>query len=506
MRAATTAGSAQVRAVSARALLAAVVTTVVIGAYGTGNLALVAVVVLGVVAFDGRHLLTLKNFFLLYTLVVFGVGAGLLHLAPDSVFVDLLSYTVAFLAGYGIGSLRGRDRLAHGAMPGTATDPRARPTGVPPVAAEAALLVLIGLNLAFLVVQLFRYGVVEYYRGQALLEQFLTYGQASTGGGAEQIARFLLRFSAVGLIVLYVQACLETRTRIRYGYPLTLLVVFPILTLRRYDAVVGGLTALAIYACERRVNAGRRRSDEPDGRSAPARPRPTVGLTRTAAVAGAMVSAVLAALAIGLLRQGLHADTTGAPATGTGSWPILTSELSPLQAYDEIRTNIGALGHPRGRTIVLPLVLKLVPRAWFPDKPLNSGAYYMSTLRPAEFEAGFTIPPTFFGDAYLNFGFAGALAACLLLGAVAARLDRGYKRAMLARVPIFLLVWANSFSIMRDPISESLAGVLLTLAVWLVGSHLLRPKSAAPVVGTPLVGAGRLPAGDPPALQPKRPA
>jgi hypothetical protein len=472
----TTAGpdSRQLVSVAGRAFVAGALLAVMATGQRELDVALVAVVVIAALAFDGRHLLTLKNFFLAYSLLVFGVGAGVLHLAPDSVFADLAWYTVAFLVGYAIGSLLTGERRSGGPEPNGSgsswTDGRGR---VPPVAVEAALLVLIGLNLLFLAVQLFRYGIVGYYRGQALLDQFLTYGQASAGGGAEQIVRFLLRFSAVGLIVLYAQACFDARTRTRYRYPVALLVLFPILALRRYDAVVGALTALAVYGCERRVIARQGRQDDDRAKRVRARARTGLGLTRAAALGGAVVSAVLAALAIGLLRQGFHADTTGASPAETGSLPILTSELSPVQAYGDIRANIGVLGHTRGRTIMLPLVLKMVPRAWYPNKPLNSGAYYMSTLRPAEFDAGFALPPTFFGDAYLSFGFGGALAACLLLGVVVARLDRAYKDTILRRLPLFLLVWANFFSIMRDPISESLAGVLLTLTVWLVARHLL---------------------------------
>ena len=489
-------GSAQVLSVAGRALGAGGLVTVMAAGHRAPNLALLAVLVVAALSFDGRHLLTLKNFFLAYALLVFGLGAGVLHLAPDSVFADLAWYVVAFLVGYAVGSLRTGDPTDAGAGAERSAARSAdggRASGkVPPAAVEAALVVLIALNLAFLGLQLFRYGIVDYYRGQALLEQFLSYGQASAGGGAEQIVRFVLRFSAVGLIVLYAQACFAATTRIRYRYPVTLLVVLPILTLRRYDAVVGAVTALAIYGCERRVIARHRPSGDASSDLPAAPTRTRWGLSRAAALGAATVSAVLAALAIGLLRQGFHAETTPGAAADTGSLPILTSELSPVQAYGEIRANIAVLGHPRGRTIVLPLMLKMVPRAWFPDKPLNSGAYYMSTLRPAEFDAGFAIPPTFFGDTYLNFGFGGALAACLLLGAIAARLDRAYKDPIVSRLPVFLLVWANFFSIMRDPVSESLAGVLLTLAVWLVGRHLLRRRAETPAVEPRLpVPAGR---------------
>ncbi len=477
----TTAGSPQVGSIAARAFVAGGLLTLLTARDLSPNVPLAGVVVLAALVLDRRHPLTLKNFFLAYSLLVFGVGGAVLDLAPDSVMADLFWYLVAFLAGYAVASLR----MSHGTPAVAEAGPRvdvatAARAKVPPAAVEAAMLVIVGLYLAFLAIQLFRYGIVGYYRGQPLFEQFLTYGQASVGGGAEQIVRFLLRFGAVGLTVLYTQACFETPARIRYRYPLALLVLFPILTLRRYDAVVGAVTALAIYGCERRV-AARQRQVGDEGAERPTVPsRPASRLMRATALGAAAVSAVFAAFTIGLLRQGFHVASTGGATADSGSLPILTSELSPVQAYGDIRANIGVLGHPRGRTIVLPLALKMVPRAWLPDKPLNSGAYYMSTVRPAEFEAGFALPPTFFGDAYLSFGLGGAMAACLLLGIAAARLDLAYKQTILPRLPLYLLIWANFFSIMRDPMSESLAGVLLTLAVWLLARRLLRTKVVSP--------------------------
>jgi hypothetical protein len=102
--------------------------------------------------------------------------------------------------------------------------------------------------------------------------------------------------------------------------------------------------------------------------------------------------------------------------------PLLTSEISPIQAYSEIKANRARLKRQHGRTIVLPIVFKVIPRGLFPNKPINTGAYFMSVVRPAEFAAGFALPPTLFGDAYVNFGMGGAVLACLLVGPVAAAL------------------------------------------------------------------------------------
>jgi hypothetical protein len=96
----------------------------------------------------------------------------------------------------------------------------------------------------------------------------------------------------------------------------------------------------------------------------------------------------------------------------------------------------------------------------------------MSIVRPAEFAAGFALPPTFFGDAYLSFGFGGAIVMVLALGVAAGRLDLGYKWADPNRVSWFLVAFANFYGVLRYPISESLAGILLVLAVWLIADRI----------------------------------
>jgi hypothetical protein len=204
------------------------------------------------------------------------------------------------------------------------------------------------------------------------------------------------------------------------------------------------------------------------------------------------VLAVTTALFVAGLRSGFTPLGAAQPQSSS-TVSLLTSELSTAQAYGDIKANIGVLGHPEGKTILLPLVFKVVPRSWYPNKPLNSGAYYMSIVRPAEFTAGYALPPTYFGDAYLSFGFGGALALALLLGALASRIDQAYKRVNLRWMPLFLLVFANYYSVLRDPISESLAGIILMAFVWWVGSSIFRAGTGVePVAQGEETGMSRL--------------
>lgn len=440
------------------------------------NLYVVLLVVIGVFSIDIRNILSLKNFAVVYILLVFGVGGSVLHLGRPFIFGDIVAYLLAFLAAYALASLRSTTRGDADPRPPDHR-PFRRRGALSVKALTNSLAMLIVLNLMFLGLQLLKYGVIGYYQGRSLLIQAQTYGTADTVGGAEQILRFGLKYTGIALVILYVRACLESDLKIRYKYPVVVLVALPIMFLSRFDAVVGAVTALAIFACDARASARRRESVEPsqpDRPAAEAAAGPT--FTRGLVVVVAMVLAISTALFIADLRSRFGHNAAQRPSLTTLA--SLTSELSPVEAYSDIKANIGILGHPHGRTILLPAIFKVVPRAWYPGKPPNSGAYYMQIVRPAEFRAGFAIPPTYFGDAYLSFGFGGAVAMSLALGALAARLDLGYKRANPRRLPWFLLVFANFYGILRYPISESLAGFLLTLAVWLIADRLLRSKAA----------------------------
>lgn len=446
------------------------------------NLPLLLLVVVCVLAVDARNVFSLRNFFLAYTAVVFGVGGGVLHLTDQPIYGDIVGYVLVFLAGYAVASMPARTSRS--------VDQRTlrrstAPAGKGPLSLfvlEHALVTLIALNLLFLAFQFLKYGVAGYYQGQGLLNEALTYGQASTSGGAEQIVRFALTDGGIGLVILYVRACFELSRPIRYRYPVALLVALPVLSLSRFDAVVGAMTMLAVYACDGRLTAiGRapRTSSVPTRPFSHPRPVPAESagrhLNRAALVILGLVLAVAMSAFVASIRGGF-VNKSGTVGTAPDAVAMFTSELSPVQAYGDIRANIKILGHPYGSTIIWPLLLKVVPRAWYPDKPLNSGAYYMSVVRPAEWAAGYALPPTFFGDAYLSFGYVGALLCCLILGVVSARLDLAYKRRILSRLPMFLLVFANFYALLRDPLSESLAAIILTMLVYGVGNRMFRSR------------------------------
>ncbi len=443
-----------------------------------------AVLLLGL---DLVKLLTIRNFFLVYTVVLFAIGVPLFMLPPQ-LFGDMILYVVMFLVGYTLSSLGRQDGAASGVA--GAGDPDDVPLAeVNPYSIrkiEQLLLLMAFLQALLLTFNLFRSGVGTFYSGQGLVDQLNSYGRASVSGGFLQIATFFLKHTTLALMVVYVHVCLEAGKKIRYRYLLLLFLALPILSLARSDAVHGAGILVVISAVERCVRA--RRPPSPERGPAPERgvtPRRPVR-RRVLILGGTVTVALFAALFIGGLRQSrltesgfAQSDVAATPLQRSA--PLLQSEISPIQAYSEIKENEEALGKTYGSTVVWPLLFKVVPRGLFPGKPINSGAYFMTIVHPLDFAAGFALPPTFFGDAYINFGIWGSILGCLLLGAIAARLDVAYKQARLSRLPWFLIFYANFYSLLRSPLSESLAGILLTLTAWLVLRHrLVAPATAAP--------------------------
>lgn len=445
---------------------AALLLAVLSGAAGGGE-GLLAAIGVGIVilAFDRRSTFTLRNFFLVYTVALFVLGVPLFKLS-HRLYGDMVLFLALFLAGYLFGSLR---RAAPHGTAGPRVEP-GRPSMSRILALEEVMLVLAVLNMVLLAYQISRYGIGGFYSGQGLIDQLTTYGKPSVSGGVVQVITFTLRYCAIAVSILYVQSCLEAGVKVRYRYPLLLLVLVPVAQLARSDALHGAGLLLVANAADRRISS-RGAADALPGpdRASHRQPRRAVALWI------AMVIAVPAGLVIGALRQSQLAPHESQSAFER-SLPILESELSPIEAYSDIKGNMPVLGRKHGSTIVLPLVFKVVPRGVFPGKPLNSGAYYMSVIRPAEYQAGFALPPTFFGDTFLNFGPMGSIVGCLLVGMASARLDVAYREPRLARLPWFLIVFVSYYSLLRSPLSETLASMLLTSLAFLALRALVRAR------------------------------
>lgn len=71
--------------------------------------------------------------------------------------------------------------------------------------------------------------------------------------------------------------------------------------------------------------------------------------------------------------------------------------------------------------------LLIVPRAFFPTKPLPTTGTFTEAFWPETWhELGTTLPPGIFGEAYINFGALGAIGSGLLFGYILGRIHGNY--------------------------------------------------------------------------------
>ena len=124
-----------------------------------------------------------------------------------------------------------------------------------------------------------------------------------------------------------------------------------------------------------------------------------------------------------------------------------------------------------GYTIIAPLLTKPLPRNWFLDKPLNSSAYYMKTYRQSEFDAGFMLAPSIFGDIYFNFGYIGCIVLCFLLGILFNFFDVTlFGHSLMfdsSRSLSYLMIFYNSsYSFLRNNLADSTFAILITILMY----------------------------------------
>ena len=462
-----------------------VVAAVVVGGVGLLSWLSVIAAVGAAVALDLQHPFSLRNFFFAYVLLLFGVGGQ--YFAPDdlTLSVDLLLFLAFFAFAYAIARLL---------LPRHANviDRTGKSVTLPSV-----LLICVSLGwAALLAAQIGIYGMKGFYAGEGLADRITKYGRPDFLTGLQSIIEQGLSIVTVASVVMYVQSRVNSGKRPNYFLLSLPLVVAPVLLLRRYDFAVGLLLILAIQPIAARL-CGVRYSI----------------LASAPLIAGSLGLAFAVSVMVGSLRESALASPpnavaspTAAPAASpTGSsteepvahvspdglepssllkdlQTLMTeqrllgpvySEMSPITGYRDIREHPNDFTYKLGTTILPPLVARIVPRSWFPAKPVSSGAYYNETRTPEAFAAGYALPVTVFGDALLNFGYLGALAAAAVLGVIAGRLDRVFDATTSRGLPMFLIVFYGFYSLLRTDLANSVSVIVLTTLTFVVLRRLL---------------------------------
>ena len=179
------------------------------------------------------------------------------------------------------------------------------------------------------------------------------------------------------------------------------------------------------------------------------------------------IGVVAAALFIGFLRAS-HLQTLD-PYDAVGF--VFSGEFSSAVAYSDVVVSESHIEKQWGVPIVVPVVLAVVPRFAYPDKPLNGAGIYMQQFQPGLLERGYSAAINPLTDSYISFGFWGMIAFAIAFGWLYSSVDRNIE---LRRISVLdYLLMFNCYLIMRNALAVPLTQILIQLILYLVISRVL---------------------------------
>lgn len=409
----------------------------------TGSLLTSIVAGIFVNLLDIMNPIILRNIVLVYLFVIFVVGGRVFYAEQleEALQIDFLIYATAFWVGYKWPLLLATRKINR-------LQEIRRPAFVCKVA-EYGLVITIALALVVQLAEVGRVGIEEYLNGATLVGKIVTYGQYEPLLGTMTIVTYVTSLGTMVFGSLYIGACLERQSLPKFWLLTLVFIMLPLVKLSRGELFRGFLFLVLVT----RLTYGQswRRWF-------------VLAVSAGAVVAGGLGFGAIREAALGLGREDSTLSRTMVR--------LLLGELSPVIAYMDIKAHIDELGLQLGSTIVPPLITKLVPRSWWPEKPLNSSGYFMFSLYPEHAYSGFFLAPTFLGDLYLNFGYAGSVFGAAVMGLGSKLIDRylasGKRAFCLPLLGIILLIWANIYSILRNNLSDSMFELFSTCIVFII--------------------------------------
>jgi|688.fasta_scaffold122549_2 oligosaccharide repeat unit polymerase len=418
-----------------------------------------AVIILSIIiiGFDTKYYLGLKNYFLVYTFLLFYV-AGIGNFLPNSsdIFYDMLIYILSFFFGrfiydtliinnkkisikkYSNLFIKNKKKIF------SISDKEVSEKKIKNL--EYILIFLCIIKLALLVNNILQLGISNFYSGQMLAENIQNYGQESFADGLSAVVLGIQSSISVSVIVLYICFCIKAnKYRINYLLLSILLIVMPLISLERGSVAVGVMFLLFVYNFNNQK----------------------IAVIRI--IAGILIF-LIAGIGIGSIRDNYLNQNKSQESSTSSDIPmnIIYGELSPIVAYSEIKSVVEDFGYQYGSTIILPFISKPLPRNWFPDKPLNTSGFYMTAYRPNEFAAGFSLAPSIFGDIYLNFGYLGCIIFSFVLGILFDKFDSSLLNSELTNLPAYLVFYYHIYNFLRNNLSDSLFMILISLGMFLI--------------------------------------
>lgn len=408
--------------------------TLAIGVILTGDEldALFVLAALSLICLDLRTPTGARNVILAYNLLVLGVGPVLFPVAEGRNVQWLgVGLVAAFIVGVGAATVL-RQPVASSERASDAYVTPAYPAAN--ASGTAFLKFAIFLQVAIVAFDMVQFGVAGYLSGASLVAKLSSFAAGGLSGG--DVLKEIVEVLVVGSVAAHV-ASNEPHRRYAWRLLILALIVLPLARLDRSFLISSLLVLLFLHRAS--VGPRRRRA------------------SGHAVVAMSILLSVGLALGIGVLRQGAIA---GGGAQVTSASGVLIGEVSPvLVVADAISPGAPRFG---GEPLGQSLLTRYVPRAIYPDKPLNTAARWMALRDPASFAAGYSIAPTAVGALILNFGTGSAFAGAFTAGAAVKLLSRRNGKG----APLICISYFALLSLLRDDPSSSLAYVLACVVAY----------------------------------------
>lgn len=387
-----------------------------------------------------RNLLSLKNYFIIFSILLFGVGGSFFFPERSDLIYDYYAILISFLLGYYLFLFFKKKKKTIAGI----SYKKFKPIRI--------LYFFILIDIMQYLYTIYSIGFHEFYSGLSLVDQIKNYGHGGYSKGLTIIINAIYYSVQFSFVILYLLYTNKNKNKINYKTLSVILILFPLLTMNRSHVLVGLLLLLFITYYFNREKI------------------------KLKYVVFIFIFILFIASYIGNIRQSALNDSSTHTFNINIMQTMIVGEFSSIIAYTEIKDNINILDYQYGKTIFLPLLFKVIPRSIYHDKPLNSSGYFMYMLHPNEASAGFFLAPTIFGDLYLNFGDF-SIFFIFLLGLFSSYVDCSIKEKNISSFPVQIIVFYMYYSLLRNNLSGSIFNFLMVYITFKVIFNFFKQKN-----------------------------
>lgn len=405
---------------------------------------------------DLSHLICLKNYFLFYTFLIFVIGGGVFY--PDeNMDTYFLWYSTFFMIGYLSFFITNIKKSSHY---NNASNQRQQII-IRNNTTKRIFLILIFLNILLVLITILQTGSISnYLQGASLVSKIEDYRKKDIGLGILTIIQQAVSIVSMVCFVIFVRDGILLNKK-NIFVVILFLVGLPLIALSRSQMSFNLVFSVLIYSIY-----GNRKGQ--------------FNFLHCITLVFILSIVVFFGSTIGGIRD---KSINGVSSTNTSDLILisLAGELSPIIMYRDIVTDHKKLGLQYGKTIIFPLLLKIIPSNIYPEKPDNTVVFYSKKYSPDAYERGMMLASTIFTDLYLNFGFVGTLIIITIIGLLIGYTDNIYFSGNINNMSFFLICYSLFYSFLRNNLSNSLSTFFLTIIVYKVFTLYLKRKTISEI-------------------------